>query len=112
MNDEFIFVIRKLVIGRNQTIMLSSFIIKRPHITERSTALGEFGKYVFMVAPRATKPEIRKAVKEIYKVEVASVNVVNRAGKRKRFGGTMQGRQDGYRKAIVTLKEGQKIDLR
>jgi large subunit ribosomal protein L23 len=91
---------------------MDSFIIKRPHITERSTNLQAFGKYVFMVAARATKPEIKKAVKEIYKVEVARVNVVNRAGKRKRFGGIMKGVQDGYRKAVVTLKEGQKIDLR
>jgi large subunit ribosomal protein L23 len=91
---------------------MDSFVIKRPHITERSTDLQAFGKYVFMVASRASKPEIKKAIKEIYKVDVANVNVVNRAGKRKRFGGTMHGKQDGYRKAIVTLKEGQKIDLR
>jgi large subunit ribosomal protein L23 len=91
---------------------MDSFIIKRPHITERSTDLQAFGKYVFMVAARASKPEVKKAIKEIYKVDVADVNVMNRAGKRKRFGGTMQGKQDGYRKAIVTLKEGQKIDLR
>ena len=91
---------------------MDSFIIKRPHITERSTDLQALGKYVFMVSSHATKPEIKKAVKDVYKVEVANVNVVNRAGKRKRFGGKMQGKQDGYRKAVVTLKEGQKIDLR
>ena len=92
--------------------MASSFIIKRPHITERSTDLQALGQYVFVVATGATKPEIKKAVKEIYKVEVASVNVINRPGKRKRFGGRMHGTQQSYRKAIVTLKEGQKIDLR
>ncbi len=92
--------------------MANPFIIKRPHITERSTDLQAFGKYVFVVANGATKPEIKKAVKEIYKVDVAAVNVVNRPAKRKRFGGRMQGSQQSYRKAIVTLKEGQKIDLR
>jgi len=91
--------------------MTDSFIIKRPHITERSGDLNLIGKYVFMVKTGATKPEIKKAVHEIYKVDVADVNVVNRPGKTKRFRG-VKGKQDGYRKAIVTLKTGQKIDLR
>jgi large subunit ribosomal protein L23 len=69
------------------------------------------GKYVFMVKTGATKPEIKKAVHEVYKVDVVAVNVVNRPGKTKRFRG-VKGKQGSYRKAIVTLKEGQKIDLR
>ena len=73
--------------------------------------LGTQRKYAFMVKEAATKPEVKKAVKEIYKVDVVSVNMVNRAPKRKRFGGRMKGTQDGYRKAYVTLKEGQKIEL-
>lgn len=91
--------------------MIDSFVIKRPHITERSGDLNLMGKYVFMVKSGASKPEIKKAVKEIYKVDVAAVNVINRPGKTKRFR-MSKGRQDGYRKAIVTLKKGQKIDLR
>jgi large subunit ribosomal protein L23 len=91
--------------------MASSFIIKRPHITERATNLSGLRKYVFLVASNATKPEVKKAIKEIYKVDVIQVNVVNRPPKRKRFAGRMQGSQEGYRKAIVTLKEGQKIDI-
>ncbi len=50
-------------------------------------------------------------MKEIYKVDAVAVNVVNRPPKRKRFGGVMKGTQEGYRKAIVTLKDGQKIDI-
>ncbi len=91
--------------------MTNSFIIKRPHITERSGGLNAIGKYVFMVKPGSAKPEIKKAVEEIYKVNVVAVNVINRPAKTKRFR-MVKGRQEGYRKAIVTLKEGQKIDLR
>jgi large subunit ribosomal protein L23 len=91
--------------------MTNPFIIKQPWITERSADLGVLGKYVFVVSSSASKPEIKKAVKDIYKVDAVSVNVVNRPAKRKRFGGGMRGKQQGYRKAIVTLKKGQKIDL-
>ena len=90
--------------------MNDSFIIKKPLVTERATDLNALGKYVFMVKPHATKPEIKKAIHDIYKVDAVSVNVINRPPKRKRFGGTMKGKKSGYRKAIVTLKEGQKIE--
>jgi len=62
------------------------------------------------VKDAAPKAEIKKAIKAIYKVDVVSVNVINRPPKRKRFGGGLKGAQEGYRKAVVTLKEGQKID--
>ena len=91
--------------------MKDSFLIKKPWVTERATDLNALGQYVFIVKPNATKPEIKKAIHEIYKVDVVSVNVVNRASKRKRFGGIMKGKKEGYRKAIVTLKEGQKIEI-
>ena len=55
--------------------------------------------------------DMKKAIKEIYKVDVTAVNMINRHPKRKRFAGRMHGSQEGYRKAIVTLKEGQKIDI-
>ena len=89
--------------------MNDSFIIKKPLVTERATDLNALGKYVFMVKPHATKPEIKKAIHEIYKVDAVSVNVINRPAKRKRFGGIMKVKKSGYRKAIVTLKEVQKI---
>ena len=91
--------------------MADLFIIKKPWVTEKATRLGVIGKYVFVVKPKATKPEIKKAVKEAYKVDAVTVNIVNRPPKRKRFGASMKGSQEGYRKAIVTLKAGQKIDI-
>ena len=91
---------------------MNSFLIKKPWITEKSTDLNAHGQYVFMVMPRATKGEIKKAVKEVYKVDVVAVNVVNRMGKQKRFRGVLSKPRDAYRKAIVTLKKGQKIDLK
>ena len=90
--------------------MTDAFIIKKPWITEKSTDLSTSRKYVFLVKDGASKPEVKKAVKILYKVDAVSVNMVNRPAKTKRFG-MMKGKEGGYRKAIVTLKEGQKIDL-
>ena len=91
--------------------MVNVFLIKKPWVTEKSTGFAALGKYVFIVAPKATKQEIKKAVKAVYKVDAVAVNVVNRLAKRKRFGANIKGSQGGYRKAIVTLKAGQKIDI-
>lgn len=91
--------------------MANVFLVKKPWVTEKSTGLALAGKYVFIVARGATKPEIKKALKEIYKVDAVAVNVVNRPPKQKRLGGGLRGAQEGYRKAIVTLKKGQKIDI-
>ncbi len=91
--------------------MADSFLIKKPWVTEKTGDLSAMGKYVFMVKDHATKPEIKKAVNEIYKVDVVAVNVVNRPPKRKRSGRGQKGTQEGYRKAIVMLKKGQKIDI-
>ncbi len=90
--------------------MSDIFLIKKPLITEKSTTLSEVGKYVFMVKPEATKNEINKVVKELYRVDATSVNMINRPPKTKRFR-NVRGTQKGYKKAIVTLKKGQKIDL-
>ncbi len=91
--------------------MASPFLIKKPWVTEKSGLMKQANQYVFVVGERAAKPEIKKAIKEIYKVDAIAVNVVNRPPKRKRFGNGLKGSQEGYRKAIVTLKPGQKIDL-
>jgi large subunit ribosomal protein L23 len=81
-----------------------------PVVTEKSTMASEQNKVVFRVAPQATKPEIKAAVEALFRVKVTAVNTLNRAGKTKRFRGTT-GRQKGYKKAIVTLAEGQSIDV-
>ena len=89
---------------------MDPFLIKKPLVTEKSTALSGEGKYVFMVKPEATKNEIKKAVRAIYKVDRTAVNIVRRRGKTKQMG-ALRGAQSGYKKAIVTLKKGQKIDI-
>jgi large subunit ribosomal protein L23 len=89
---------------------MNHLLIKKPWITEKSTQLGVARQYVFMVQSGATKPEIKKAIHALYKVDVISVNTVNRPAKSKRFRGIKR-KQGAYRKAIVTLKEGQKIEL-
>ena len=91
--------------------MNDPLIIKKPWITEKSTMLTAMNQYVFMVKSGATKPEIKKAIHTLYKVDPISVNVINRPAKAKRFGGSRKGVQPEYRKAIVTIKDGQKIDL-
>ncbi len=89
---------------------MNTSLIKKPLITEKSTNLNEIGKYVFSVDPRATKNEVKKLIKEIYKVDPTSVNIVNLPAKTKRFR-NIRGKESGITKAIVTLKAGQKIDL-
>ena len=90
--------------------MNSRAVIKRSIITERATDLTAIGKYVFMVEPDATKNEVKKAVKAIYNVDVVTVNIVNQHAKTRRYRNTTA-KRGGYKKAIATLKEGQKIDI-
>ena len=91
--------------------MTDPLIIKKPWITEKSTMLTASNQYVFMVKSGATKPQVKKAIHAVYKVDAVTVNILNRAGKTKRSGRGIRGKTEAYRKAIVTLKEGQKIDL-
>ncbi len=86
------------------------FLIKKPLATDKATRGSSEGKYSFVVKSNATKPEIKKAVKARYKVDPVAVNVLNLPGKNKRFR-NITGRHSGYKKAIVTLKAGQKIDI-
>ena len=84
--------------------------ILRPIVTEKSTMLAERNQIGFVVPLGATKPEIKAAVEMLYKVDVKSVNTSILKGKAKRFRGVM-GRRIDQKKAIVTLAEGQAIDL-
>jgi large subunit ribosomal protein L23 len=90
-------------------------ILKRPIVTEKYTKLGEkLNKYAFIVDKRANKLEIKKAVEEMYDVEVIDVNTMNYKGKlRHRYtkSGIITGRTNAFKKAIVTLKEGDSIDF-
>ena len=87
-------------------------VIVAPVVSEKSYALMEGQVYTFKVHPSASKPEIRDAVQEIFGVRVAKVNTLNRPGKRKRNRRTFTwGRRPDTKRAIVTLVEGDEIDL-
>ena len=81
-----------------------------PVITEKATVLTEQNKVVFRVAMDATKDEIAAAVEELFKVRVVKVNTLITKGKTKRFRGLL-GKRSDVKKAIVTLQEGQTIDI-
>ena len=81
-----------------------------PWITEASTAAIELNKYVFKVDPGANKNQIKRAIEDLYKVKVISVNTVKISKKFRNYGRT-PGWKAGFKKAIVTLKAGDKIEL-
>ncbi len=86
-------------------------IILRPLVTEKGSKLREEGnKYLFSVAPDANRIEIRKAVQDIFNVKVKAVKTIVMHGKVKRMG-VFAGKRPDWKKAIVTLEEGQSIDL-
>ena len=86
-------------------------VIQTASLTEKSTVLGEKqNKYVFRVNPKANKIQIKQAVQRMFQKQVVDVNTCNYTGKEKRVRGPL-GRRPHWKKAIVTLKEGEKIDL-
>lgn len=85
-------------------------VLRKPLITEKSTALIEENKYTFQVDPRANKTEIKQAVESIFKVKVEKVNTMNVRGRMKRVR-NIRGRTPDTKKAIVTLKKGDKIEI-
>ena len=85
-------------------------IIRRPIITERASELQESGKYVFEVRGDANKIEIRQAAKQMFDVDVLKVNTTSVKGKLKRLG-RFEGRKATWKKAVITLAEGQSIEL-
>ena len=86
-------------------------IIKRPVISEKSTALAEVAnRYVFEVAADSTKPEIKDAVEQLFKVKVKAVRTIMMHGKKKKSG-RFEFKRANWKKAIITLGEGQRIEL-
>jgi len=85
-------------------------VIVSPVVTEKSTMASEQNQVVFNVAKKASKPEIKAAVEALFGVKVTGVNTLVRKGKVRRFRGTL-GQQSDVKKAIVTLAEGQSIDI-
>ena len=85
-------------------------IVLAPHITEKSTMVSEYNAVVFKVAGTSSKPEIKAAVEALFGVKVVNVNTIVTKGKTKKWKGTPYKRSD-VKKAIVTLAEGQTIDI-
>jgi large subunit ribosomal protein L23 len=85
-------------------------ILYSPHVTEKATSLTEEDKYTFKVWPRANKNEIKKSVEEVYGVKVVGVKIINIPKKERRTRG-QTGWKKGYKKAIVQIKKGQKIEI-
>ena len=85
-------------------------IIKAPIVTEKSEAIKEQGKYTFLVSEKAKKPEIKEAIEKAFDVHVKSINTLNIKTKKRRVG-RYRGLTNRGKKAIVTLQEGQTIDL-
>ena len=88
---------------------MQNFLIKQSWITEKAGRMMSDRQYVFIIEKRANKSEVKKAIESLYKVKVAGVNILDIKGKSKRLGRSM-GRTSDYKKAIVTLKEGEKIE--
>jgi large subunit ribosomal protein L23 len=85
-------------------------LVYRPIVTEKATLLMEQNKYVFEVVPKATKPEIKAAIEDLFKVKVVSVNTL-RLPRKKRRVGKFAGFKPQYKRAIVTLASGDTITL-
>jgi large subunit ribosomal protein L23 len=83
-------------------------VLKQYHLSEKTNQLSSIGRYVFVVDGKTNKIEVKKAVEAVYDVHVVSVNILNTKGKSRRYGKT-SGRTSDWKKAIVTLKAGEKI---
>lgn len=92
----------------NQERILS--ILLAPHVSEKASFAADRGEFVFKVAKNATKLEIKKAVEQLFEVNVETVRTVNVKGKTKRMG-LRSGRRSDWKKAYVSLQEGQDIDF-
>lgn len=89
---------------------LASKVLRSPYITEKSTELAQRGQYTFRVLKKANKTEIKKAIEELYGVNVEAVKIMKKPSKKRRLG-RQEGSKPGFKKAIVKIKEGQKIDI-
>lgn len=95
---------------KGKNYKFSHEVIQFPHITEKATDATGLDKYIFKVGPKANKIEIKKSVESSYGVDVTKVNIVNVCSKKRRVGRNI-GWTKGYKKAIVSIKSGQKIEI-
>lgn len=89
---------------------MNKFLIKNPIITEKAMLGADLGKYCFLVDQKATANEVKKVIESQYSVKIEKTNVINVGSKKRRFGKGV-GIKPGYKKVIVTLKKGQKLDI-
>jgi large subunit ribosomal protein L23 len=101
---------RRRALKPKVTLAQAYEIIRTPVITEKATLGSQHNQVTFRVALTASKPEIKAAVEQLFKVKVTAVNTIRTAGKVKRFRGLL-GRRSDSKKAIVSLAEGQAIDV-
>jgi large subunit ribosomal protein L23 len=94
--------------GNGSTIKIPTILLQ-PRVSEKAGKMAQMDKYVFLVAKGSNKVEVKKAVEATYKVRVTQVNVINNKGKARNFGRT-KGTTSDFKKAIVTLKKGDKIE--
>ena len=85
-------------------------VLKAPHVTEKATDLTASNQYVFRIYPRANKVDVKKAIEKVFGVDVTGVRVINIPKKKRRLG-KIKGFKEGYKKAIIKIKEGQKIEV-
>ena len=95
---------------QTKSSVLASFYLKSPHISEKATNLVKENKYIFRVFPDANKIQIKKAVEAFYGVKVLAVNIINTKPKTKQLG-KVSGSVPGYKKAMIQLAQGQKLDI-
>lgn len=102
--------VKKAVEYKGKKIDLSWKVLEQPHISEKATDLSKENKYIFRVFSKSNKKEIKKAVEGIYEIDVLDVRIIN-VPRKKKMRGRIVGWKKGYKKAIVKIKEGQKIEL-
>jgi len=90
--------------------MNNKLLIKNPIITEKTTELGKLGKYVFLVDKKLTVSEAKKMLQNIYNIKIIKSHVINVKSKVRRLGQSI-GTKPGYKKIIITLQKGQKLDI-
>ena len=95
---------------RKRKTKSASFVLRSPQITEKAVNLQDNNQYVFKVTAKANKSEVKKAVEGVYNVDVLKVRMINVPAKKKRLGRSL-GWQAGYKKAIVSVKKGQVIEI-
>ena len=97
-------------VSKGETPVSYFEIIRQPYISEKAFIINAQGQYVFLVAKESNKSEIKKAIEKAYKVKVSSVNITVAKSKPKRYRG-YENIRSGFKKAVVTLKKGQTIDI-